>query len=676
MNDGLVISVDYDTAKAETKIRKLQRDYDNAKKDIENQKIKMDLTSENLEKTKQKVEVLKTELEEIRKINKEKSISNTLTYGDRAAYADKKAELEKQLGILARQQVEYNKQEATFNKLNAKTKNIGDQILLNTRKQNKFTRAFDKSQKSADRFGRRLKSLIASALFFSVVTKAFTALRNEFGKLITETGTKTAKLVAQLNGSLAVLGRTLYEGARPYIEWILDKLVKMVNILTNGLAKILGKNVNEMKKLAQNTKKAGEEAKKTTAGFDTIQTLDYSSGDSNKGSSADFGALNDDIDSETAMLMMILSGALLVLGVILTFTGANIPLGLGLIVAGALGLATTLSASWNELPQKTKDTITVIMAIVSGALLVLGVILAFTGVAIPLGIALMALGVIGLVTVAKLGWNELPQNTKNTIAIITAIVSGALLVLGVILAFTGAAIPLGIALIVLGAAGLVASYKVAWNTLPQKTKDTVSTIMAIGGALMLVLGIILCFCGVFPLGIGLIVAGAGALVGSVALNWDAFKDKIKSLASAIGKIFVNCWEGIKTGFKAMVNGIIWFANKWIDGLNLLLLPIRGLIFGIAKAFGSDIKFDNVKIPHIPKLATGAVIPGGSPFFAMLGDQPKGKTNIEAPEELIRQIVREETGGKELVIKATGNMSQLIRLLKLELDSESRRASVF
>mgnify|MGYP003299706569 CR=1 FL=1 len=43
------------------------------------------------------------------------------------------------------------------------------------------------------------------------------------------------------------------------------------------------------------------------------------------------------------------------------------------------------------------------------------------------------------------------------------------------------------------------------------------------------------------------------------------------------------------------------------------------------------------------MARGAVIPPNAPFMAMLGDQRHG-TNLEAPEDLIRQIVREEAGG--------------------------------
>ena len=46
--------------------------------------------------------------------------------------------------------------------------------------------------------------------------------------------------------------------------------------------------------------------------------------------------------------------------------------------------------------------------------------------------------------------------------------------------------------------------------------------------------------------------------------------------------------------------------------------------------------------QIPRLAQGAVIPPNREFLAVLGDQRHG-TNLEAPEDLIRKIVREEAG---------------------------------
>lgn len=49
------------------------------------------------------------------------------------------------------------------------------------------------------------------------------------------------------------------------------------------------------------------------------------------------------------------------------------------------------------------------------------------------------------------------------------------------------------------------------------------------------------------------------------------------------------------------------------------------------------------ISEVPALARGAVIPANREFLALLGDQSHGN-NIEAPESLIRRIVREETAG--------------------------------
>jgi hypothetical protein len=48
-------------------------------------------------------------------------------------------------------------------------------------------------------------------------------------------------------------------------------------------------------------------------------------------------------------------------------------------------------------------------------------------------------------------------------------------------------------------------------------------------------------------------------------------------------------------------------------------------------------------PQLPRLATGAVIPPNAEFAAILGEQKRG-VNVEAPADLIRQIVREEMQG--------------------------------
>ena len=65
--------------------------------------------------------------------------------------------------------------------------------------------------------------------------------------------------------------------------------------------------------------------------------------------------------------------------------------------------------------------------------------------------------------------------------------------------------------------------------------------------------------------------------------------------------------------------------------------------------------------RVPALATGAVIPPNSEFLAVLGDQKRGR-NVEAPEDLIRQIVREEAGS-ELASSLVTAMLQVMPMMQ-------------
>ncbi len=60
---------------------------------------------------------------------------------------------------------------------------------------------------------------------------------------------------------------------------------------------------------------------------------------------------------------------------------------------------------------------------------------------------------------------------------------------------------------------------------------------------------------------------------------------------------------------------------------------------------------------IPKLASGAVIPANREFIAQLGDQRNGM-NLEAPESMLRQIVREESGNSNYHFTAQINRKTL------------------
>lgn len=134
------------------------------------------------------------------------------------------------------------------------------------------------------------------------------------------------------------------------------------------------------------------------------------------------------------------------------------------------------------------------------------------------------------------------------------------------------------------------------------------------------------------------------------LAWDA----IKSAFSRVSKWFTeNIITPISNNFKSFINGLIGmvegFVNFFIRGVNGIINALNSISVDVPEwvpgiggnSFGVNIP----KVPELklPRLAQGAVIPPNRKFLAVLGDQKRG-TNIEAPEDLIRKIVREESGG--------------------------------
>ncbi len=136
--------------------------------------------------------------------------------------------------------------------------------------------------------------------------------------------------------------------------------------------------------------------------------------------------------------------------------------------------------------------------------------------------------------------------------------------------------------------------------------------------------------------------------------------KVKEVFSTGGKVFDGIKEGILNAFKAIVNALITGINKIVsipfNGLNSILQKVHDVSFLGITPF--DWLTWRAPVPQIPMLAEGAVIPPNKRFTAVLGDQRNG-TNLEAPENLIRKIVREESGGsKEIYLKNATFIMQL------------------
>lgn len=174
-------------------------------------------------------------------------------------------------------------------------------------------------------------------------------------------------------------------------------------------------------------------------------------------------------------------------------------------------------------------------------------------------------------------------------------------------------------------------------------------------------------------------------------KWEDIKSDAKNFAQQIKVSVTSEWESLKENtskiwnkmvsvVKNPANSIIGILNKLISGatsaINAVIDLLNNLNFDIpdwvpelgGKKFGFDIqKFTPPKIPY---LATGAVIPPNAPFMAMLGDQKNGN-NLEMPENLLRRIIREETGngGKGSTYRFTAQINR--RTLFDEIMTEAK-----
>ena len=142
-----------------------------------------------------------------------------------------------------------------------------------------------------------------------------------------------------------------------------------------------------------------------------------------------------------------------------------------------------------------------------------------------------------------------------------------------------------------------------------------------------------------------LVGESGQIELSLGAAWEAIKKGVLVGFSGVPDGIIGVFSTLKSKLTQAINNNIilpfnMLLKKIIDGINSVFNGIENI--GSALGLGKYINISNVRMVSIPYLAQGAVIPPNAPFAAVLGDQKNGK-NLEAPESLIRQIIREEMG---------------------------------
>ena len=359
--------------------------------------------------------------------------------------------------------------------------------------------------------------------------------------------------------------------------------------------------------------------------------------------SENWGKISENVSSALQAVELVAGGFMFGLGLILTLTGANIPVGLALMAAG-LTLGAAAALHWEDLPNNIRKTLTKITLIASGALLGLGVILTLATPAFSaLGLALIVAGAAGLAASITTNWNTLPDKLASVLNGIVLLVSGASLAIGAVLTFTGANIPLGIALLALGAVGLVASKNLKWDAISSKIKNVIGIILSIVSGALAAVGVILCLSGAgIPLGLALIWAGMKTSHAAMSLSNAPIVQKVSSVVNTIHNIISNLFSWISRGITNIINGI-GRAISWLQSLN-------------SRANRNAVRIQNDGSIYLQGFASGGFVEDGlftMSYGEIAGKFSNGKTAVANNEQITEGIAEAVYGAFVRAFAETG-----------------------
>lgn len=478
----------------------------------------------------------------------------------------------------------------------------------------------------------------AELRYYAIMTQVTTA-QGDMARTLEAPANQLRILQAQLTQAARAIGNIFIPALNAILPYAIA-VVQVIREIANALANLAGFKLTEVDysgvnsaavgagSLADNLDDAAGAAKKLkqyTAGFDELNVFAPNTGSGSGAGAGGAGGFDFDlptydflgdavqtrigeikkmIEDTLAEITTIVSGFMLAVGAILVVTGVNIPLGVSLMAAGAVGLAATVGLNWTAMSSELASTLALITGVVGGFLLALGAIMAFSGANLPLGIALMALGGASLVSAAVINWHNSDRHLTDALTTLTGVLAGASLAVGAMLAFTGVATGLGIALMAVGAVTLVSAAALNWNSIPDALASPLSRVGLLVSGATLALGAILAFSGCMPLGIALMAIGATSLVSVMALNWNGLSDEIQNVIAIITTV-------VSVAFLA-IGAALAFSGANIP-LGLALLAAGAVTMGTAIMPNWNDLSDNVqqKISMITTVVGGALLAVGA-----------------------------------------------------------------
>ena len=485
----------------------------------------------------------------------------------------------------------------------------------------KMAKSVDRAQKSASKFSSRMREVIRSALVFTVITQGLAKFREWMGKVI-KTNDEARASIARLKGALLTLAQPMIEVIIPAFTSFVDMLARIISMAARITAALFGttaekaadsaENLYEETEALEKTGEAAEEAGKSLASFDEINQL---SGSSNKSENQaqqdqsiepDFSIVKTSIqDALSAILELLTGAALLAIGAILVFTGASIPVGLALMVAGALAIVDAVTSNPEAIKALLQGGLGEALSIIGPLVAVIGVLLVVTG-HILIGISLIIMGAaIWAAGAASGDEGDFIQNILTRLSEAAAVIGPLIAVLGVFLVITGH-ILLGVAFIIAGAA-LWAVGKAAGDEgdFVENIKTRLSEAAVVVGPLIAVLGVLLVIMGNILMGISFIIAGAAIwAVGKAAGDEGDFIQNILTRLQEAAEV-IGPWI-------AIIGIVLLVAGQIALGIGLIVLGIAIFAFSKMEMDGGESLIDTIVS------ALSAAMVEISPYIAIIG----------------------------------------------------------
>lgn len=527
--------------------------------------------------------------------------------------------------------------EAELDRMKAKSGELGKQLGNTGKNAGKIQEGLDKASQGMEAFTKRVKMLAKRALVFTIIARALAALRDWLADVVAVNG-EARDAIAQLKGALLTLAQPLVQIIIPAFTALVKVLATVVSFIANIVSALFGttakesanaaKSLNDQKNAYKGVGGAAKSASKQLASFDEINKL---SGEGGGGSgiiqpdfstAANFAFLDKIADKLKKIGQDIVNPFKDVTGFIGNVFSGDWGAALDNII-NFVSHARILLADWLDF-----------VGYIFGA--IIDTIIEKCGLAgTPVGDMLTGIkdivqGALGLISGILTG--DLEKMKQSVIQMLTGVKT---FVFGIWDWFK------------LGLTSLL-------DWLDGKTNGRFHEIIELAKTYVsdVIDGVKQIFGGFIDF-----------LTGVFTLDWEKAWEGIK-------EIFRGIWNTIVGVLEAAVNLIIKGINWLISKLNSLQIKIPDWLGG--GSFGFNIR--PIAELQIPRLAKGAIIPPNREFMAVLGDQKQG-TNIEAPADLIRQIVREEInnfgGGEDITIKFTGDLAQLARVLSPEITRQQR-----